>query len=114
MSGCHLIHIYIICHLFAYAHNFLSSRLPSGCACNLLPPHLPGARRGRRAAGIDDSECLLGCGSAHPQTFARFLSQECETSPFCGEIYFHSDMHTDVTHVRTSEFECSPPVDEMQ
>jgi hypothetical protein len=24
---------------------------------------------------------------------------------FSIEIYFHSDMHTDVTHVRTSEFE---------
>ena len=31
-------------HLFACTHNSLSSRLPSGCARNLLPPHLPGAR----------------------------------------------------------------------
>jgi hypothetical protein len=37
-----------ICCLFAYAHNSLSSRLPSGRAPNLLPPHLPWARRGRR------------------------------------------------------------------
>jgi hypothetical protein len=33
-----------ICCLFTWAHNSLSSRLPSGCARNLLPPHLPGVR----------------------------------------------------------------------
>jgi hypothetical protein len=29
---------------FACAHNSLSLSLPLGCACNLLPPHLPGAQ----------------------------------------------------------------------
>jgi hypothetical protein len=37
---------YIDC-LFACTHNALSSRLPLGCACNLLPPQLPGAWQGR-------------------------------------------------------------------
>jgi hypothetical protein len=34
-------------HLFACAHNSLSLCLPLGCACNLLPPHLPWVRWGR-------------------------------------------------------------------
>jgi hypothetical protein len=38
---------HILCHLFAYAHNLLSSRLPSGRTRNLLLPHLPGAWQGR-------------------------------------------------------------------
>jgi hypothetical protein len=29
---------------FACAHNSLSLSLPLGCACNLLPPHLPGVQ----------------------------------------------------------------------
>jgi hypothetical protein len=37
---------YIGC-LFACTHNSLSSHLPLGCACNLLPPHLPGVWWGR-------------------------------------------------------------------
>jgi hypothetical protein len=39
-----------LCCLFIYAHNLLSSRLPSGCARNLLPPHLPGVWWGRQGS----------------------------------------------------------------
>jgi hypothetical protein len=39
---------YIGC-LSACTHNSLSLHLPSGCACNLLLPHLPGTWQGRPA-----------------------------------------------------------------
>jgi hypothetical protein len=47
----------------------------------------------QRAAGID-SERLLGCGSAHPRTFARFASHVCETSPFCDENFSAHNLRT--------------------
>ncbi len=42
------------------------------------------------------------------------MTTETTLYRFSIEIYFHSDMHTDITHVCTLEFEHSPWVDEMQ
>jgi hypothetical protein len=63
----------------------LVTKVASLQCCMIASPHWRRAEEEElRAAGID-SECLLGCGSAHPQTFTRFASHICETSPFCGE-----------------------------
>jgi hypothetical protein len=66
----------------------LVTKVASLQCCMIASPHWHHTEEEEQwAAGID-SECLLGCGSAHPRTFARFASHVCETSLFCDKRFF--------------------------